>query len=55
MREIKLRIERSTDAKRGHFDVWLWEDGEWNILTLTAEKLHNLTRNLVNEALESID
>ena len=49
MREIKLRIERSTDAKRGHFDVWLWEDGEWNILTLTAEKLHNLTRNLVNE------
>jgi len=53
MREIKIRIERN--IKRKEFTVWLWEDGDWTILTLTPEKLHNLTRNLVNEALESLD
>ena len=52
MREIKLRIERN--IKRNEFDVQLWEDGEWVLYTLTPEKLHNLTRSLVNEALESL-
>jgi len=53
MREIKIRIERN--IKRKEFDVQLWEDGGWTLLTLTPEKLHNLTRNLINEALESLE
>lgn len=53
MREIKLRIER--DVKRNEFKVWVWEEGAWVIQTLTPEKLHNLSRTLINEALESLD
>jgi len=53
MREIKLRIERN--IRRNEFDVQVYEDGEWRTQTLTPEKLHNLTRTLVNEALESLE
>jgi len=53
MREIKIRIERN--VKRSEVAVWLWEDGDWTIFTTTPEKLHNLTRNLINEALESLE
>lgn len=53
MREIKIRLERN--IKRHEFDVQVYEEGEWQLSTLTPEKLHNLIRALVNEAIESLD
>jgi hypothetical protein len=53
MREIKLRIERN--IMRHEFDVQVYEDGEWHLMErMTPDKLHNLARTLVNEAMESL-
>lgn len=54
MREIKLRLERN--IKCAEFDVQLFEDGEWHDLgSMTPDKIHNLMRAEINQALESMD